>query len=330
VSEGENHESRVARLRLRSLLAGQNRLDGDFAVSEFGRAVGTVQKGVASVLLTGNHENGLGAALLWATKNEATSLQIFSDRCAEVLARRATYFSFPIQVFGAETDGVAKPVVPAEFERPTMGEADESFAEFIAAGGADVVREHGVVSGEVNGLEVCRVVRDASGESRLEIGVGAHDRETFQMLHGRTATIESLRKVVVEVAARRAVGAQVHPLNQLARERMLRHQICLAPQLVGAKILKTAQPPTRRSNLKDAMPCCADGVLVEGTEVVATFGVGINPELVVFGADAREFLNPAADLILVVPSRDASGVLQRLAKLLRRSARIVGVDLATA
>ncbi|MFM8776548.1 MAG: hypothetical protein ACKOEH_06655, partial [Actinomycetota bacterium] len=89
MSEGENHESRVARLRLRSLLAGQNLLDGDFAVSEFGRAVGTVQKGVASVLLTGNHENGLGAALLWATKNEATSLQIFSDRCAEVLARRA-------------------------------------------------------------------------------------------------------------------------------------------------------------------------------------------------------------------------------------------------
>jgi len=329
MSEGDSHESRVARLRLRSLLVSQGGVAGDFAASEFGKAVGAVQNDVASVLLTGNHENGLGSALLWATKNKATSLQIFSENSAQVLARRATYFDFPIRVFGAESDGRANPALPAEFERPAICTADEAFAGFITAGGADVVREHGVVSGEVNGLEVCRVLHDEAGDPRLEIGVGAHDRETFQLLHGRTATIESLRKVVSEVAARRAAGARVHPLNQLARERMLRHQVCLSPQLVGAKRLQTAQPPIRRTNLKDAAPCCAEGVLVDGTEVVATFGVGINPDLVAFGADAREYLNPGAELIFVLPTRDASGVLQRLAKMLRRSARVVGVDVVT-
>ena len=211
--------------------------------------------------------------------------------------------------------------------------SDEMFAEFIKSAGADVVREHGVISGEVCGLEVCRVVRAAdsgefggAGESELEIGVGAHDRETFKLLHGRTATIESLRKVIAEVAARRAVGAQVHPLNRLACERMLRHYVCQSPQLVGAKSLQVAQPPIVRTNLKDVVPCCAVGVSLKGEKMVVIFNVGVDPDVVSFGADARGQINGSAELIFAMPTRDIVPAVERVAQMLRQPARFVGVD----
>ncbi len=59
--------------------------------------------------------------------------------------------------------------------------------------GLHVCVEHGVLVGEVRGLEVCRVVDDPHlGTTRLEVGVGAHDREAFQMLHGDVPAIELL------------------------------------------------------------------------------------------------------------------------------------------
>jgi tetrahydromethanopterin S-methyltransferase subunit G len=244
-----------------------------------------------------------------------------------------------IEVFEVDAAAVARVAAPKIVEKIEVSVADEMFAEFIKSAGADVVREHGVISGEVCGLEVCRVVRATdsgefggageSGEasdSELEIGVGAHDRETFKLLHGRTATIESLRKVIAEVAARRAVGAQVHPLNRLARERMLRHYVCQSPQLVGAKSLQVAQPPIVRTNLKDVVPCCAVGVSLTGEKMIVIFNVGVDPDVVSFGADARGQINGSAELIFAMPTRDIMPAVERVAQMLRRPARFVGVD----
>jgi len=255
-----------------------------------------------------------------------------NERAGE-LARISAHFDFAIEVFEVDAAGVARAAAPKSAENFEVSVADEMYAEFIKSAGAEVVREHGVISGEVCGLEVCRVVRatsasdlDGAGESELEIGVGAHDRETFKLLHGRTATVESLRKVIAEVAARRAVGAQVHPLNQLARERMLRHYVCLSPQLVGAKSLQPAQPPIARTNLKDVVPCCAVGVSLTGEKMVVIFNVGVDPDVVSFGADARGQINASADLVFAMPTRDIVPAVEQIAQMLRRPARFVGVD----
>ena len=78
----------------------------------------------------------------------------------------------------------------------------------IIEGGATPAVEHGVLVGEVRGLEVCRVVTDAqTGAARLEVGIGQHDREAFQMLHGDVPTVEALAKVVAAVAPHREYGA---------------------------------------------------------------------------------------------------------------------------
>jgi len=332
----------MAHLRLRAIVDAQRSGSGagsaiggrpDVEVSEFGQAVGLVIDDVAWVLVTGNYERSLGPALMWALRKNATSLKLLLSERAGELARISAHFDFAIEVFEVDAAGVARVAVPKDATKIEVSVADEMFADFIKSAGADVVREHGVISGEVCGLEVCRVVRatsasnlDGAGESELEIGVGAHDRETFKLLHGRTATVESLRKVIAEVAARRAVGTQVHPLNQLARERMLRHYVCLSPQLVGAKSLQPAQPPIARTNLKDVVPCCAVGVSLTGEKMVAIFNVGVDPDVVSFGADARGQINASADLVFAMPTRDIVPAVEQIAEMLRRPARFVGVD----
>jgi hypothetical protein len=334
-ADSSSHASRLAQLRLRAIVGVRS----DVEVSEFGQAVGLVVDDVAWVYVTGRHERSLGPALMWALRNDANALKLFSSECAGDLARISTHFDFVIEVFEVDAAGVARVAGPKIVEKIEVSVADEMFAEFIKSAGADVVREHGVISGEVCGLEVCRVVRATdsgefggageSGEasdSELEIGVGARDRETFKLLHGRTATIESLRKVIAEVAARRAVGAQVHPLNRLARERMLRHYVCQSPQLVGAKSLQVAQPPIVRTNLKDVVPCCAVGVSLTGEKMIVIFNVGVDPDVVSFGADARGQINGSAELIFAMPTRDIMPAVERVAQMLRRPARFVGVD----
>jgi hypothetical protein len=332
----------MAHLRLRAIVDAQRGGAGaggaiggrsDVEVSEFGQAVGLVIDDVAWVLVTGNYERSLGPALMWALRKNATSLKLLLNERAGELARIATHFDFAIEVFELDAAGIARAAAPKSAEKIEVSVADEMYAEFIKSAGAEVVREHGVISGEVCGLEVCRVVRatsasdlDGAGESELEIGVGAHDRETFKLLHGRTATVESLRKVIAEVAARRAVGAQVHPLNQLARERMLRHYVCLSPQLVGAKSLQPAQPPIARTNLKDVVPCCAVGVSLTGEKMIVIFNVGVDPDVVSFGADARGQINASADLVFAMPTRDIVPAVEQIAQMLRRPARFVGVD----
>ena len=332
----------MAHLRLRAIVDAQRGGAGaggaiggrsDVEVSEFGQAVGLVVDDCAWVLVTGRYERSLGPALMWALRNNATSLKLLLNERAGELARISAHFDFAIEVFEVDAAGVARVAVPKDATKIEVSVADEMFADFIKSAGADVVREHGVISGEVCGLEVCRVVRatsasdlDGAGESELEIGVGAHDRETFKLLHGRTATVESLRKVIAEVAARRAVGAQVHPLNQLARERMLRHYVCLSPQLVGAKSLQPAQPPIARTNLKDVVPCCAVGVSLNGEKMIVIFNVGVDPDVVSFGADARGQINASADLVFAMPTRDIVPAVEQIAQMLRRPARFVGVD----
>ncbi len=341
-ADSSSHASRMAHLRLRAIVDAQRGGAGaggaiggrsDVEVSEFGQAVGLVIDDVAWVLVTGNYERSLGPALMWALRNNATSLKLLLNERAGELARISAHFDFAIEVFEVDAAGVARVAVPKDATKIEVSVADEMFADFIKSAGAEVVREHGVISGEVCGLEVCRVVRatsasdlDGAGESELEIGVGAHDRETFKLLHGRTATVESLRKVIAEVAARRAVGAQVHPLNQLARERMLRHYVCLSPQLVGAKSLQPAQPPIARTNLKDVVPCCAVGVSLTGEKMVVIFNVGVDPDVVSFGADARGQINASADLVFAMPTRDIVPAVEQIAQMLRRPARFVGVD----
>jgi hypothetical protein len=207
--------------------------------------------------------------------------------------------------------------------------------DLIVAGGADPVVEHGVLAGEVEGLEVCRVVDDEfSGEPRLEVGTGAHDREAFAMIHGDVPTVESLARIVAAVAEHRRLDAPSHPLNRLARERLLRAAVIASPELAGASELTPVAPPVPRQNLKDAVPCVAAGRAPDGAPVVAVCSVGVDLDLVPFAADARlaaEAAEPGvrgegSRLVVMTPRRDLVRVTEELAGLMRRRCELRTLD----
>lgn len=281
---------------------------------EFGGGAALLVESVAWVLLDERPERGLGAALAWALRRGAAELHVLADQATGTLARRAKGFDYPINVW--QVDG--RTLLPAVAEplplAPPVPSAHEIWINVIAEGGALPVIEHGVLAGEVEGLEVCRVVTDAyTDEVRLEVGVGVHDREAFQMLHGNRPTTEALADVVSSVSTHRQPGAPRHPLNMLAQERALRTRLVAQPHLIGAATVLAVAPPIPRTNLKDPIPCVAVAT-IDGHSVAVVCSSGVDLDLVPYAIDARAALG-AAECLLALPARDALDVQRRLATL---------------
>lgn len=281
-------------------------------------AITMVADGDAWALLGGTTGRGLGGALAWSLRRGATGLHVVAESGSGVLARRAAGLTLPVHVWHLE-GRVLLPAVAELLEPPVpVSAAHRAFAELIVAGGAEPVEEHGVLSGEVRGLEVCRVVDDPhSGDTRLEVGVGAHDRETFQLLHGDRPKVEALADVVQAVDGHRSAADAVrHPLSQLAASRLLRWRVLQSPELVGAHALVPAEPPVARVNVKDHVPCVAIERAIDGADVhVVVCTTGVDLEVVPWTVDAVAALG-ATRATIAAPARDVIDIQQRLAALL--------------
>ncbi len=287
----------------------------------------------AWVLLDQRPAERLGAAIAWSLRAGAEQLHVIADAGTGVLARRAAEFAMPITIWHAEGRSLWPAVAEPIEAVPPVSDRHRAFAAQIAAAGADVVDDDGVVAGEVRGLEVCRVVDDAdTGEARLAVGVGANDREAFAMLHGDTPETESLARIVRVVAEHRQLGADPHPLNRLGHERLLRSELIAAPGAIGAERLWTVAPPVPRANLKDPVPCVAAGVALDGDSIVVVCSTGIELDLIPYAADARLAVEAASPgtgrnrLIVVTPRRDRIPVTVRLAELLCQPASLLSLD----
>ena len=292
------------------------------------------QFGAGAAMMVGTHawalleqqpERNLGAAVAWALRRDATGLTVLADRNTDVLARRAAGFAYPIEVRRIDGNGhvaAATEPLPVAAEVPA---AHREWTDTIVAAGAVPVEEHGVLAGEVRGLEVCRVVIDAhTGAVRLDVGIGADDREMFQMLHGGKPTLEALTDVVSFVAAQRVPGAVRHPLNLLAQERLLRTHLIDHPELVGAQSLVPAPPPVQRPNLKDPVPCVALAE-IDGRRVAVVCSSGVDLDVVPFAIDVCSALG-VDEALIVVPARDALPIQHRIAAAARATITVLGLD----
>jgi hypothetical protein len=287
-----------------------------------------VRSGEAWVLAEDRPERALGPALAWARQQGTERLRLVASSATGVLARRAALFADPEPEVLHAVERILLPALVSPYDpEPAVPVSHEAFVPLIEAVGATVSREHGVLVGEIAGLEVCRAITDpATGVDRLEVGVGAHDREAFLLMHGEVPTEAALQRVVDAVRPHRLVGADPHPLNRLASERLLRSDLLARPGLVGAAVLRAASPPVPRANVKDPVPCVAIGEDEFGAPVVVVCSVGIDLDLVPFAADARSYLGlDEARLLLAVPGRDAVPVTRSLASRLRHPAEVVAI-----
>lgn len=312
-----------------------------------------VVDGAAWVLVEGDARRALGGALAWAVRQDATSLSVVAESDTGLLARRAACFGFPVDVWFPQGRTLLPAVAEPLPDAPTPDPEHLALVDVIAEAGATPAVEHGVVFGEVCGLEVCRVVDqptvgsfaelgdigppegggpaaaaptpvDRPAGVQLEVGVGANDREAFALLHGDIPTVEALAGVVESVAAVRSPAAPQHPLNRLARERALRWRLEQDPSLIRATEVAPAEPPLPRRNLSEVVPCVARAVTVDGVEITVVCSVGIDVDLVPFVADVQAATG--RPVTVVVPQRDLVDITSSLASLLDEPVRLVAVD----
>ncbi len=279
------------------------------------------------VLAEEHPDRSLGRALAWGRQHAIHDLHLVvgSGSCG-VSARRAVLLD-PSATVWAVRD---RTLVRAEQAPPVAPPGPEPAALKLAAvleqAGADVVIEHGTVMGEVLGLEVARVVVSDGGDARIEVGVGRHDREAFALLHGDLPQAAALASVIDAVRRHRTPAGPSHPLRSLAGERWLRARLIADPSIIGAHVLAAAEGPEPRMSVKEPQPAVAVGQRPDGSPVVAVTSVGVDLELVPYAADARAMHDPAADLVVAVPARDALAVTIALAAMARPPARVVAIE----
>jgi hypothetical protein len=307
--------SRLLSLKLRALMREHLGLasDPEGTSETFGLGAAFVGTDATWVLIDGDSSRALGPVLAWTSRfNNPVHLLVEQD--SGVVARRAQFFQSAITVWHVD-DRTLTPTVPAPHLPEAVAKPEHvAMMELISSSGADALIEHGVVVGEVRGLEMCRVVDDNySGEARLEVGMGVNDREAFLMVHGELPKEEALRNVIEAVAVHREPDAMVHPFNQFGAERMHRWRAMQDPQAIGFTTLSPADPPVRRTNLKDAVPCVAVGETSDGEAAVAVFVHGIDLDVVPFAVDAasRCGVNSA---VIVARDKDITASMHKMAE----------------
>jgi hypothetical protein len=290
----------------------------------FALGAAAIDGSVGWVLLDERQQRGLGPSLAWAVRADVEHLHVLAEEGTGTLARRAEAFRLPIDVWHIDErmllPAIAEPLQPP-LEVPA---GHDPFRALIVEGGAVPAVEHGILVGEVRGLEVCRVVTDEhTGAARLEVGIGQHDREAFQMLHGDVPPAQALANVVATVAPHRRHGADPHPLNRIGQERALRARLIDDPGLIGASVVEAVPSPVARTNVKDPQPCVAHAV-IKGSSWTVVVSAGVDLDLVPFATDAR--LATGNPTRIVVRSRDAVPVLTDINDLLDDPMEIIPID----
>ena len=314
-TENAELRGRLLGVKLKALVGDHLGSPPDAEPIGFPNGAGIVVDGAAWVLIDGDASASLGPSIAWAIRHDATSLDMIVETDSGALARRAGGLTMPIAVWFAE-ERTLLPVIAEELAAPPrVSDEHVAMVEMIERGGAEGVVSHGVVTGEVRGLEVCRVVdeptigrlaelgdfdltpqmtadwnedlgADHSGVI-LEVGVGANDREAFQLLHGGVPKIEALSSVVESVRAHRSADAPQHPLNRMARERFLLWSARQDPSLVGMAEVEPTEPPFPRPSMKQAAPSPAIGVDEAGRRRLLVFTSGVDLDVVPYGLDAH-------------------------------------------
>ena len=259
-----------------------------------------------------------GAAMAWADRQGVTTVDVIVDGSPSapgIIARRAAAFAGPPSVWAVDGTDLspveAAEAVPAEPGLLDPGADGAALARLLAEHDLEVVHEHGVLRGEVLGLEVARTVG-----GRLEVGVGRHDRSARAEMRPGEDLGAALDDAARAVRALRRPGAPPHPANTLARSRWLRAVMSRDPQRYGLAALEAVAPPLPWFDLPEAGPAPAVGATEAGQPVVVVCSVGVDLDLVPTAADCRllyggEHAEPA--LWLVVPEGDDLPVTRALA-----------------
>ena len=323
-----DQRSRLLAAKARALVADASNADAsEMRVTPFPGGALVRAATAAWCLLDDGAVRSFGAAMVLADREGIATLHVMAESAetSGIVARRAEQFRNAPTVWRIEGRSLV-PAAPAPVPVPVEpSAAARELIGMLTAAGVDVTVEHGEIRGELRGLEIARVVESTEG-TRLEVGVGRHDREAFTMVHGNLPTALALESVISSVDAVRRAEAEAHPLRHLAPEGWLRWRLVHDPQLIGARELRPVQPPLPRDSVKDVGASIAVGLDNDGASIVVACSVGVDLDVVPTAADARALNDPSARVMIVVPERDDHPATRRLASRLLEPAEVVGLS----
>jgi hypothetical protein len=293
-----------------------------------GAAIVDPTSSTAFLLAEDNPDRSLGGAIVWARRHRATTLHLLVSGGEGRLARRAKRFDLPITVWRVDGATVteAEPAVLEPDQAPDP--RTEPFIALFERAGATAVAEGGILRAEVRGLEVARVeIDEHTGEPRLAVGVGKHDREAHREVHGDAQTFDALFEVVRIVAEHRVADGAGHAAVHLSPERWLRDVVVRHPELVGANDdLEPRPSPNPRDDLRAAAPAPAAGTDAKtDAPLLVVCSVGTDLDLVPAATDAAIADGRAPQVRFVVPEGDDLPSTRDLVDLLTIPADLVTV-----
>jgi len=237
--------------------------------------------------------------VVWAERNDLQSLNVIVDDGAAQLAAIAQGFSDSPAIW--QTDDTAlRPAQSVSAAMPAAPETDE-YVDVLTNAGLEVVADHGVWIGELNGLEVARIGL-LDGVPRIDLGVGAYDQFASAAIDPDRDPAEALKMITDLVGPHRRAGSEPHPMGRLVRSRWLRAQAIREPSLVGLDVLHPVPLLEIRPGLQEYQPAAALGS-VDEDEVLVVFAVGLDLGVSETAAGLIGLHQPSR-VVVAMPERD--------------------------
>lgn len=265
---------------------------------------------------------GFARALLWGLHQRCADLHVLMDDAtfADAAARQAACFRTPVTVWKVEGRELVQAEPSPLPPEPPLDPDVEPLIPVIEVAGADPVVEWGRLTAEVLGLEVAEAFTGEDG-AWIEVGIGRHDRLAAALAWKDVPQQEALARITgIATDARRSAAS--HPLNQIGRERWLRHHLLHDPGLIDASRLERMSPPVPPTDLRAPLLAPAAGEGAHGQPILAACSVGFDPAFVPMAAELRAARIPTAELVLVLPERDVHPLVREAAGDLRDTATI--------
>ena len=323
LSQPQNNErlAELAAVKLRGLL--REHLETDIAeVQRLGGGACARVDDAAWVYFPTSAPGLLGSAVVWAASQECSEINLIVDQHSSELAHAASGFAEPRPAVWKAIERRIEQADPVAPEIPAAPACAELTAE-LASAGLDVVADHGVWIGEINGLEVARV-GSRNGECSVDIGVGAHDQFASAALNQDNEFGESLASVIAQVEPHRRAGAAPHAIGRLVRSRWLRAQLMGQPELVGLDSLNPIPLLHPRPGLLESQPAAGLGER-GGSAVLVVCTVGLDLGIAETAAGLIALHQPD-EVVVVVPPRDRHQRIVEAAARLAVPAVVVAVE----
>ena len=322
-ADGAERRTSLLRVKLRALVTSHWTDAADTEPASVAEGVALQAGGRAWVLVEEpDRGRGFGRALLWGLHRRCEELHVLMDDpfSADTAARQAACFRMPVTVWSIEGRELVR-VEPSPLSpEPPLDPDVEPLIPVIEAAGAEPVVEWGRLTAEVLGLQVGEALTGEEGPW-IEVGIGRHDRLAAALAWADVPPQEALARIV-EIASDARRSERSRPLNQIGRERWLRHRLVRNPGFVGARRLEPVAPPVPLTDLRAPLLAPAAGEGTGGRQILAACSVGFDPAFIPMAAELRAARFPKAELVLVLPKRDVHPLIREAAADIRDGATI--------